>query len=140
MFLSYAVYDVTIGYRHNCPSFMDNAYGIDPSEVHVHVQRISLSEIPTSEDELSSWLMNRFSLKDQMLSDFYKGRFPREGMEAGLSTVKCILNFVFVMILTVTCMYLTFFSFIWFKIYVYLVCAYMATATYFSFRPSPIFV
>ncbi|KAL1563976.1 putative 1-acyl-sn-glycerol-3-phosphate acyltransferase 5 [Salvia divinorum] len=136
-----AVYDVTIGYRHNCPTFMDNAYGIDPSEVHIHVERISLRDIPSSEDEVSSWLMRRFSLKDQMLSDFYAlGCFPREGTEVGLSTIKCILNFIFVMILTVTCMYLLFFSSIWFKVYVYLVCAYMASATYFDIRPSPIFV
>ncbi|KAH6780013.1 lysophosphatidyl acyltransferase 5 [Perilla frutescens var. hirtella] len=136
-----AVYDVTIGYRHNCPSFLDNAYGIDPSEVHIHIQRISLSDIPSSEDEISSWLMSRFSLKDQMLSDFYAGgHFPCEGTEKGLSTVKCISNFIFVMILTVACIYLTFFSSIWFKIYVSLVCAYMASATYFDIRPSPISV
>lgn len=120
---------------------MDNAYGIDPSEVHIHVERISLSDIPSSEDEVSAWLMRRFSLKDQMLSDFYaQGCFPREGTEVGLSTVKCILNFIFVMILTATCMYLLFFSSIWFKVYVYLVCAYMASATYFDIRPSPIFM
>lgn len=139
--LLYAVYDITIGYRHNCPSFLDNAFGIDPSEVHIHVRRISPSDIPTSEDQLSSWLMNTFSLKDQMLSDFYAGgHFPHEETETGLSTVKCVLNFIFVMILTGTCTYLTFFSSIWFKIYVSLVCACMASATYFNIRPSPIIV
>ncbi|KAL0376131.1 UNVERIFIED_CONTAM: putative 1-acyl-sn-glycerol-3-phosphate acyltransferase 5 [Sesamum calycinum] len=29
-----AVYDITIGYQHRCPSFLDNAFGVDPSEVH----------------------------------------------------------------------------------------------------------
>ncbi|KAK4437798.1 putative 1-acyl-sn-glycerol-3-phosphate acyltransferase 5 [Sesamum alatum] len=136
-----AVYDITIGYRHNCPSFLDNAFGVDPSEVHIHVRRISLNEIPTSEDQTSSWLMNTFSLKDQMLSDFYtQGHFPNEGTETSLSTVKCVVNFILVMILTGTCTFLTFFSSIWFKIYVSLVCAYMASATYFDVRPSPIIV
>ncbi|KAL0334769.1 UNVERIFIED_CONTAM: putative 1-acyl-sn-glycerol-3-phosphate acyltransferase 5 [Sesamum radiatum] len=136
-----AVYDITIGYRHNCPSFLDNAFGVDPSEVHIHIRRISLKEIPTSEDQTASWLMNTFSLKDQMLSDFYtQGHFPNEGTETSLSTVKCVVNFILVMILTATCTFLTFFSSIWFKIYVSLVCAYMASATYFDVRPSPIIV
>ncbi|KAI3446072.1 hypothetical protein Pfo_002737 [Paulownia fortunei] len=136
-----AVYDITIGYRHHCPSFLDNAFGVDPSEVHIHVRRLSLRDIPTSEDQISSWLMNTFNLKDQMLSDFYTGgHFPHEGTETGLSTVKCVMNFIFVMILTGTCTYLTLFSSIWFKIYVSLVCTYMASATYFNIRPSPIIV
>ncbi|XP_073292701.1 probable 1-acyl-sn-glycerol-3-phosphate acyltransferase 5 isoform X2 [Primulina huaijiensis] len=134
-----AVYDITIGYRHRCPSFLDNIFGVDPAEVHIHVNRVSLSEIPTSEIEVSSWLMNMFSLKDKMLSDFYrKGHFPREGSEQELSQIKCAVNFIFVMILTGTCTFFTFFS-IWFRIYVSLVCAYMASATCFNLRPTPIF-
>lgn len=134
-----AVYDITIGYRHRCPTFLDNVFGVDPSEVHIHVRRVPLSDIPTSEDQVASWLINAFSLKDQMLSDFYsKGHFPREGIEGGLFTMKCLVNIVLVMILTGTCTFLTFFSSIWFKIYVSLVCAYMASATYFHIRPSPI--
>lgn len=137
---SNAVYDVTIGYRHNCPSFLDNAFGVDPSEVHIHVRRISLNDIPTSEDQISAWLMNAFSIKDQMLSDFYEGggHFPCEGTELGLSTLECVFRFVFVLILTSTCMYFTFFSSVWFKIYVSLVCVFLASATYFNIRPSPI--
>ncbi|XP_073124369.1 probable 1-acyl-sn-glycerol-3-phosphate acyltransferase 5 [Henckelia pumila] len=134
-----AVYDITIGYRHRCPSFFDNIFGVDPSEVHIHVNRVSLGKIPTSEIEVSSWLTNTFSLKDKMLSDFYrKGHFPREGSEQDLSQMKCVVNFIFVMILTGTCTFFTFFS-IWFRIYVSLVCAYMASATFFNFRPTPIF-
>ncbi|KAL9174039.1 hypothetical protein ABFS82_02G026500 [Erythranthe guttata] len=136
-----AVYNITIGYRHNCPSFMDNAFGVDPAEVHIHVRRIPLGEIPKSEKQISSWLMNIFKLKDQMLSEFYtKGHFPHERTETDLSTVKCLVNFVFVMILTGTCVFLTIFSSVWFKIYVSLVCAYMGSATYFNIRPSPIVV
>lgn len=138
---THAVYDITIGYCHNCPSFLDNAFGVDPSEVHIHVRRISLSEIPTSEDQTSSWLMSTFSLKDQMLSGFYTdGRFPDERTEPDLSMVKCVMNFIFVMILTGICIFLTLFSSVWFRIYVSLVCAYMVSATYFDIRPSPIIV
>lgn len=137
----YAVYDITIGYRYNCPSFMDNAFGVDPSEVHIHIRRVSLSDIPTSEDQISEWLMNAFKVKDEMLSNFYEGgHFPCEGTELGLSTLECVFRFVFVLILTGTCTYLTFFSSLWFKLYVSLVCAFLASATYFNIRPSPIFV
>ncbi|KAL3614133.1 putative 1-acyl-sn-glycerol-3-phosphate acyltransferase 5 [Castilleja foliolosa] len=134
-----AVYDITIGYRHNCPSFLDNAFGVDPSEVHIHVRRICLSEIPKSEDQILSWLMNAFKLKDRMLSDFYAGgHFPNEGTETSLSTVKCVANFVLVIVMTGTCVFLTLFSSIWFKIYAVSVCAYLVSATFFNIRPSPI--
>ncbi|KAL0386981.1 UNVERIFIED_CONTAM: putative 1-acyl-sn-glycerol-3-phosphate acyltransferase 5 [Sesamum radiatum] len=136
-----AVYDITIGYLHRCPSFLDNAFGVDPSEVHIHIRRVALSDIPTSENELSSWLMETFRLKDELLSEFYDGgHFPHEGTEADLNMVKCVGNLAFVMIFTGTCTFLTFFSSIWFKIYVSLVCAYMASATYFHIRPSPIHI
>ncbi|KAJ6409707.1 hypothetical protein OIU84_009245 [Salix udensis] len=86
-----AVYDVTIGYKPRCPSLLDNVFGVNPSEVHVHVRRIALGEIPTSEEEVSAWLMNIFQLKDQLLSDFYlQGHFPHQGTEGDLSTVKCL--------------------------------------------------
>ncbi|KAL0454192.1 UNVERIFIED_CONTAM: putative 1-acyl-sn-glycerol-3-phosphate acyltransferase 5 [Sesamum latifolium] len=136
-----AVYDITIGYRHRCPSFLDNAFGVDPSEVHIHIRRVALSDIPSSENEVSSWLMDTFRAKDELLSEFYGGgHFPHEGTEADLNMVKCVGNLVFVMIFTGTCTFLTFFSSIWFKIYVSLVCAYMASATYFHIRPSPIHI
>uniref|UniRef100_A0A5B7BI51 1-acylglycerol-3-phosphate O-acyltransferase n=1 Tax=Davidia involucrata TaxID=16924 RepID=A0A5B7BI51_DAVIN len=133
-----AVYDVTIGYKHRCPSFWDNVCGADPSEVHIHIRRIPLNDIPTSEDQATSWLVDAFCRKDQLLSDFYsQGHFPHEGTEGNMSTVMCLLNFMFVIILTSICTYYTIFS-IWFKMYVSLVCAYLASATHFNFRPVPI--
>lgn len=135
-----AVYDITIAYKHCCPSFMDNVFGIAPSEVHIHIQRISMDEIPTSEDKISTWLMNIFRLKDQLLSNFYiQGHFPDQGTEGDLSTAKCLVNILVIIVLTGICTYLTIFSSIWFKMYVSLACTYLATATYFNIRPLPIF-
>ncbi|XP_042500686.1 probable 1-acyl-sn-glycerol-3-phosphate acyltransferase 5 [Macadamia integrifolia] len=134
-----AVYDVTIGYKHRCPLFMDNIYGVHPAEVHIHVRRIPLNEIPTSEKEAAAWLMDMFQLKDQMLTDFTaQGYFPNQGTEGNLSTFKGMVNFLVVIAFTIMCIFLTFFSSIWFKIYVALGCAYLASATYFNFRPVPI--
>ncbi|XP_068654917.1 probable 1-acyl-sn-glycerol-3-phosphate acyltransferase 5 [Aristolochia californica] len=135
-----AVYDITIGYKYRCPSFMDNVFGVDPEEVHMHVQRFSINELPTSETEASDWLMDRFLLKDKLLSDFAaNGCFPHEGTEGDLSTTKCLLNFILVIALTSICTFLTLFSSVWFKIYVVFSCVYLATATHFKIRVPPIF-
>jgi lysocardiolipin and lysophospholipid acyltransferase len=111
---------------------LDNVFGVDPSEVHIHVQRIPLDDIPTSEDKISTWLMDKFCLKDQLLSNFYiQGHFPCQGTEGDLSTVKCLVNIVAIIVLTSICAFFTLFS--------SLACAYLATATYFNIRPLPIF-
>ncbi|KAL6012395.1 putative 1-acyl-sn-glycerol-3-phosphate acyltransferase 5 [Asimina triloba] len=133
-----AVYDVTFGYKHRCPYFMDNVFGVDPSEVHVHVQRIPLTEIPTDENEAAAWLMEAFRLKDELLSNFRaQGHFPDEGTEGELPTWKCLANSMVVITLTSTLAYLTFFSSVWFKVYVACSCMYLAIATHFNLRPSP---
>ncbi|XP_057964221.1 probable 1-acyl-sn-glycerol-3-phosphate acyltransferase 5 [Malania oleifera] len=133
-----AVYDVTIAYKPRCPFFLDNVLGVNPSEVHMHIRRIPLKNIPTSEDEAIAWLMDAFHVKDQLLSDFYsQGHFPHQGTEGDLSSLKCYVNFTAVFALTCMCMFLTFFSSIWFRMYVSLACAYLASATYFNIRPLP---
>lgn len=145
----YAVYDITIGYKNRCPSFLDNAFGVDPAEVHIHIERIAIDDIPLDEIQAASWLIERFSHKDQLLSKFHaEGHFlahnddddddDDEGIEGDLSTIKCLANFVFVILLTIVCTFFTFFSSIWFKFYVSSVCAYLVSATYFNFRPQPI--
>ncbi|XP_044490112.1 probable 1-acyl-sn-glycerol-3-phosphate acyltransferase 5 [Mangifera indica] len=134
-----AVYDVTIGYKYRCPTFLDNVFGVDPSEVHINVRRIPVIDMPTSEEEVGTWLISTFQLKDKLLFDFYyQGHFPHEGTEAELSTVKCLVNFTAVVVLISATTYFTLFSSVWFKIYVSLVCAYLASATYFNVRPVPV--
>ncbi|XP_060189974.1 probable 1-acyl-sn-glycerol-3-phosphate acyltransferase 4 isoform X2 [Lycium barbarum] len=134
------VYDVTIAYKNNqCPTLLDNVFGVDPSEVHIHIRRIPIEEIPASEREASAWLMDTFQLKDQLLSNFIaNGHFPNEGTEKELSTAKCLVNFTLVTAVTGIFAFFTFYSFIWFKIYVGLSCVYLSYATYFNFRPQPI--
>ncbi|KAJ6940065.1 1-acyl-sn-glycerol-3-phosphate acyltransferase 4 isoform X1 [Populus alba x Populus x berolinensis] len=134
-----AVYDVSIAYKHQLPTFLDNVFGTDPSEVHIHVRRIPAREIPASDSEAATWLMDRFQLKDRLLSDFKAhGHFPNEGTEQELSTLRCLVNFTVVISLTALFIYLTFFSSIWFKTYVSLACACLASATHFNFRPLPV--
>ncbi|KAL4584376.1 hypothetical protein LXL04_008976 [Taraxacum kok-saghyz] len=135
-----AVYDITIAYKNRCPTFTDNVFGVEPSEVHLHVRRISLDEIPSSESECHTWLLNTFKLKDQLLSDFIsQGHFPNQGTEGELSTIRCLVNCITVIAMTLVFTYLTLFSSVWFKVYVAMSCAYLGFATAYNFRPVPVF-
>ncbi|XP_050213322.1 probable 1-acyl-sn-glycerol-3-phosphate acyltransferase 4 [Mercurialis annua] len=134
-----AVYDVTIAYKHQRPTFLDNVFGVDPAEVHMHIKRISIDDIPASDSEAASWLMNTFQHKDDLLSEFRThGHFPKERREAEISTLRCLINITIVVSLTAIFTYLTLFSSIWFKIYVSLACAFLTVVTYFDLRPLPI--
>lgn len=135
-----AVYDITIAYKHRCPTFIDNVFGVDPSEVHIHVKRILPKEIPATEPAAATWLIERFSHKDKLLSDFNsQGQFPDQRNEGELSMVKCLINIS--AILSVTCLfiYLTLFSSVWFKVYAVLSSLYLSFVTYFGVYPPPIF-
>lgn len=130
---------MSIAYKNRCPSFLDNAFGVDPSEVHMHVRRISISEIPTSENDAAAWLIDTFQFKDQLLSDFKaQGHFPNQVAEAELSTIKCLVNSTLVLCLTAIFFYLTFFSYFYFRIYVCLSCVYLGLATYLKFQAMPV--
>ncbi|KAK1427353.1 hypothetical protein QVD17_16036 [Tagetes erecta] len=134
-----AVYDVTIAYKNRCPTFLDNVFGVEPSEVHVHVRRILLHDIPSTEKECGDWLLNAFQFKDQLLSDFIaNGHFENEGTEGELSTIKCSVNCTLVLAITCVLTYLNLFSSVWFKIYTGLASAYLALATTFNFHPLPV--
>ncbi|CAA0813319.1 Probable 1-acyl-sn-glycerol-3-phosphate acyltransferase 4 [Striga hermonthica] len=134
-----AVYDVTIAYKNQCPSFLDNVFGVDPSEVHINIKRIPLDKIPSSEDEAATWLMEAFVLKDQLLTDFIvNGQFPNQGTENQLSTVKCAAKCAVVIGFTGVFIFLTFYSSVWFRLYVGLACVYLACVAYFNIRPGPV--
>ncbi|KAJ7958070.1 Phospholipid/glycerol acyltransferase family protein [Quillaja saponaria] len=133
-----AVYDITIAYKNQCPTFLDNVFGVDPSEVHLHVRRIPLEDIPSSDSKAASWLIDTFQVKDKLLSTFKaQGHFPYEESEKELSTLKCLVNSMVVTSLTALFIYLTFFSLVWFKVYVGLSCAYLAAATSCKFQLIP---
>ncbi|XP_012570836.1 probable 1-acyl-sn-glycerol-3-phosphate acyltransferase 4 [Cicer arietinum] len=134
-----AVYDVTIAYKNQCPSFLDNVFGLNPSEVHMHVRRIPVDEIPVSETKAASWLMDKFQTKDQLLSDFkVQGHFPNQLNEEEISTFKCLITFTLIISFTAMFAYFTFFSHIGFKLYVGIACAYLSIATRFKIQLMPL--
>lgn len=134
-----AVYDISMAYKHRCPTFLDNVFGVDPTEVHIHVQRILPKEIPESEEDVTSWLIERFRVKDQLLTDFANlGCFPNEGTEGDLLTFSCLVKVTAMISLTCVFIYLTFYSVFWFKVYVIISGVYLSYITHFDIQPTPV--
>lgn len=134
-----AVYDVTIGYKYRCPLFSDNVFGVDPAEVHIHIRRVPINEIPPCEDGGAAWLIEAFRCKDELLSNFSKeGCFPNSGIEGELPTFKCFLNLAVMVTATGFFSTIIILSSMWLKIFLALSCVYFASATYFDCRPTPI--
>ena len=65
-----AVYDVTIGYVDGLPSLWQWAKG-EMREVHLHVRRYAVAELPAAPEALAHWLHERFAEKDERLDRFY---------------------------------------------------------------------
>lgn len=65
-----AVYDVTIGYVDGLPTLWQWAKG-EMREVHLHVRRYAVDELPAAPDALADWLRDRFVEKDERLDRFY---------------------------------------------------------------------
>tara|TARA_B100000609_G_scaffold194602_1_gene187389 strand:- start:3038 stop:3934 length:897 start_codon:yes stop_codon:yes gene_type:complete len=66
-----AVYDITIGYVDGVPSAAQWFQG-DVKKAYLHVKRYPLETLPTDEEELSQWLLDRFYEKDERLETFYE--------------------------------------------------------------------
>jgi len=73
-----AVYDLTIGYTDGIPSLWQFITG-RVRQIHLHVRRFPIDQLPCLEHELSDWLIARFREKDHLLALFHQhGSFPGE--------------------------------------------------------------
>ena len=80
-----AVYDVTIGYIDGVPNLWQFIKG-SVQQVHMHVRRFPVEDLPQIEDDLRQWLLDRFVEKDRLLEHFYTiGAFPEEPLPADMS-------------------------------------------------------
>ncbi|PKY48579.1 acyltransferase [Rhizophagus irregularis] len=96
------VYDLTIGIegvrRGQFPEeiyTLRNIYfeGQYPRNIHLHIRKYAISEMPEDEDKFTEWLRQRWIEKDALMEEFYtKGRFT--GYESP-RTVPMKLNSVF---------------------------------------------
>ncbi|XP_050435656.1 lysocardiolipin acyltransferase 1-like isoform X2 [Adelges cooleyi] len=66
-----AVYDLTIGYPDSIPqNELDALCGVFPRNVHFHIKRYGVSELPKSAEGLKIWLMDVWRQKETRLADF----------------------------------------------------------------------
>src|SRR6266498_1070309 len=79
------LYDLTIGLEGvKRGQFPEEIYtlrkiyfeGQYPRNIHLHIRRYAISEIPEDEDKFTEWLRQRWIEKDALMEEFYsKGRF-----------------------------------------------------------------
>jgi 1-acyl-sn-glycerol-3-phosphate acyltransferase len=71
-----AIYDITLGYIGTVPTIGDIITGhLNP--VHLHVRRFPVSKLPKGSEALSTWAMQLYIEKDQLLDSFnLNGSFP----------------------------------------------------------------
>ncbi len=73
-----AVYDLTIAYGDGVPSLWQYIKGL-VRQIHVHVRRFPVDDLPESADDLRQWLLDRWHEKDDLLEHFYTaGAFPQQ--------------------------------------------------------------
>lgn len=72
-----AVYDIAIGYEQGVPTLWQYARGFS-RRAHLHVRRHALDALPTTDEGLSDWLLERWREKDALLASYYEtGTFPQ---------------------------------------------------------------
>ncbi|KAJ1733681.1 hypothetical protein LPJ72_002749 [Coemansia sp. Benny D160-2] len=85
------LYDLTIGYEGlKKGDIPEDEYGlvsmygkrVYPREVHIHVKRYAVSDIPEDEEGFTKWMHHIFVEKDKRMARFYElGRFPHDSSE-----------------------------------------------------------
>ena len=71
-----AIYDITVGYPDIFAKTEPDIVleGRLPREIHYHITRHDLSEMPESDEELEKWLRKRWEIKEERLRLFYAHR------------------------------------------------------------------
>ena len=69
------VHDVTIGYPVNlCYGEIDVLKGKFPKEVHVHIKRYHMKQIPSDSEKVNEWCQDKFKEKEKRLEKFYENK------------------------------------------------------------------
>jgi len=73
-----AVYDITLGFPDRIPQNEDSLWtGKLPQQVHFHVKRYAIKDIPREDDQVAAWCVKRWEEKEQLLKKFYEQKcFP----------------------------------------------------------------
>jgi len=73
-----ALYDFTLGYANSPPPTPLRAMlGLSPKEVHLHIRRYPIAELPRDDEKLKQWIFQCWKEKDELLDHFKKHQcFP----------------------------------------------------------------
>eukprot|EP00462_Mataza_sp_D1_P010075 CAMPEP_0175163770 /NCGR_PEP_ID=MMETSP0087-20121206/25971_1 /TAXON_ID=136419 /ORGANISM="Unknown Unknown, Strain D1" /LENGTH=347 /DNA_ID=CAMNT_0016452585 /DNA_START=226 /DNA_END=1269 /DNA_ORIENTATION=- len=84
--------DITMAYkdyvRGERPNEASLIAGRFPKEVHIHIDMFPISDIPTGEEALAKWLVERWSKKEAVLKAFYEENKSFEGTPYRLPVIK----------------------------------------------------
>ena len=117
-----AIYDVTIGYLGNiCQSEFDLAMGNLPKNVHFHIKRHPIGDVPESIEGLEKWCTEKWAEKEARLDKFYKdGRFRPDQEEKSTieSSILCQMIFWIVYWSTFVCVvFMLLYNYWWVRCY-----------------------
>lgn len=75
-----SIYDITVGYPDIFAKTEIDLFtkGRIPREIHYHIVKYQVSDLPNSEDDLKLWLKDRWDEKEKRLKQFYIDREFRE--------------------------------------------------------------
>eukprot|EP00897_Mesotaenium_endlicherianum_P001359 jgi/Mesen1/1250/ME000129S00352 len=129
-----AVYDLTIGYKKASPEFLSALLGTEPSEVHIHVKRYAMADMPSDAAEISAWLYDKWQKKDELLAGFYReGQFPGVAVQDELSLTRGIATILGFILLSAFVLVWAYHA-PWLRWYLTGSTVFLCTATYFQWR------
>ena len=87
------VYDITTAYELAPPSVLDVAVGNYNHGVHMLVKRYKMEDLPTDDEGLKNWLIDRFVEKDKLLEYFHDHNcFPAEPLHEPLQFIRTVFK------------------------------------------------
>uniref|UniRef100_A0A2C9JXA6 Phospholipid/glycerol acyltransferase domain-containing protein n=2 Tax=Biomphalaria glabrata TaxID=6526 RepID=A0A2C9JXA6_BIOGL len=94
-----SVFDITLAYGNSynfsekkhreAPPMQDFLMGLSP-QVHIHVSRIPIDEVPVEAEKLKQWLYLRYQMKDRLLHEFYSAESEKEARFPGMRVTKAL--------------------------------------------------
>ena len=96
-----AIYDVTLVYPNHDEGWeIWSPFLKLPQEVHLHVKRIPISEVPNDIDELKIWIHSRWDEKEKLLRRFWTEKSFSDESNRIVTTPVFRMVFIFYAILT----------------------------------------
>ena len=87
------IHDVTVAYQEDrCYAEKDLVLGNFPKEIHLHIQKYDMADIPTESEDVGRWCVQRWAEKEERLKNFHTGsKSFVEGDEKGKLAADCSL-------------------------------------------------